>query len=164
MSIVSRRISDLQHNRNGTVFAAFLAVDDKGREWRRSRARFADEAEAQAAEAAHDWTPQLKDKEEADATEFIEDGGNPNSFPRSDLTQTQFRRRIIRRFMRGDLRDQRRFLCRVANWVSGFNTLQIANSLGISVPRANNILTRATDLRDNVCPALTADDGRVDNG
>ena len=164
MPIVSRTLEGVQNNRNGTVFAAFLAVDDKGREWRRSRARFADEAEAQAAGDAHEWGPQLRGREERDAVAFIEDGGDPDRFLRSDLTQMQFRRRIIRRFMRGDLLDHRRFMCRVANWVAGFNANQIANALNISMPRANNILTRATTLRDNVCPALATDDGRVDNG
>lgn len=164
MPIVSRALEGVQHNRNGTVFACFLAVDNQGREWRRSRSRFVDEAEAQAAGDAHNWTLQLHDKEENDAVAFVEAGGDPNSFPRSDLTLTQFRRRIMRRFMRGELRDSRRFMCRMAGWVAGFNANQIANVLNISLTRANNILARATDLRDNVCPALTVDDGRIDNG
>ncbi len=146
------------------MFAVFVAVDDRGREWRRSRSRFADEAEAQAAGDAHDWDIQLRDHEERDAVQFITDGGDPNNFPRSDLTQTQFRRKIMRKFMRGDLQSHRRFMCRVANWVAGFKVNQIANALGISVPRANNILIRAIDLRDNVCPMLDADDGRRDDG
>ena len=50
----------MQQTQSG-VFASFLAVDEVGREWRRSRARFADEATAQAASDAFDWTVQLQD-------------------------------------------------------------------------------------------------------
>ncbi len=164
MPIVSRRIEGLQHNLNGTVFASFVAVDDQDREWPRSRARYPDVATAQAALDDHDWSLQLRSREERDAVEFIEDGGNPNTFTRIELTQIQFRRRIMRRFMRGDLRDNRRFLCRVADWVGGFTAAQIANALNISPVRAGVILDRAVDLRDNLCPALIVDDGRVDDG
>ncbi len=61
MPIVTRTLVSVQQSSGGTVLASFLAVDARGREWRRSRARFADEAAATAASNAFDWTSQLED-------------------------------------------------------------------------------------------------------
>ncbi len=72
--IVRRALASIQHTRDGTILASFLAIDDKGREWRRSRSRFANEAEAQAASNAFDWNPQLRQKELADSQENVESG------------------------------------------------------------------------------------------
>ena len=72
MPIVSRTLEGVQNNRNGTVFAAFLAVDDKGREWRRSRSRFADEAAATVASDAHNWTPQLISQDKQDLLVWVQ--------------------------------------------------------------------------------------------
>ena len=46
MPIISRTIDSIQQTTGG-IFAAFPCVDSKGREWRRSRSRFVDEATAQ---------------------------------------------------------------------------------------------------------------------
>lgn len=59
MPIVTRTLESIQPTKGG-VFASFLAVDDQGREWRRSRSRFVSEAAAQAALDTHDWGPQLE--------------------------------------------------------------------------------------------------------
>ncbi len=72
--IVRRTLTSIQHCRNGTIFASFLAIDDKGREWRRSRSRFKNKAEAQTALEAYDWIPQLKAKQIQDSQEDIESG------------------------------------------------------------------------------------------
>jgi len=61
MPIVTRTLESVQQSSGGTVLASFLAFDDKGREWRRSRARFADEAAAVVASNTFDWTAQLKE-------------------------------------------------------------------------------------------------------
>ncbi len=72
--IVSRKLESIQHTRNGTIFASFLAIDDKGREWRRSRSRFKNEREAQAGLDAYNWTPQIREKQLQDAQEDVEAG------------------------------------------------------------------------------------------
>ena len=77
---ISTRILEVQPTRAGTVFASFLAVDELGREWRRSRARFADEAAAQAASDAHDWTVQLLDVDFADLLVWTQAKNAPGDF------------------------------------------------------------------------------------
>ncbi|MEE9611351.1 MAG: hypothetical protein V3W19_08865, partial [Desulfatiglandales bacterium] len=62
MPIISRTLESVQPTMGG-VFASFLCVDDKGREWRRSRARFADQVAAQTALNTFNWTPHLQDRE-----------------------------------------------------------------------------------------------------
>lgn len=71
MSIVSRSISS-QPSGGGTVLASFLAIDSLGREWRRSRARFADEAAAEAASDAFDWTVQLIGADQQELLEWVQ--------------------------------------------------------------------------------------------
>ncbi len=66
MPIATRTLGGLQQSSGGTVLASFLAVDDLGREWRRSRSRFADEAAAIVASDAFDWTAVLKNADFAD--------------------------------------------------------------------------------------------------
>ncbi len=161
MPIVSRTLESVQPTTGG-IFASFLCIDGKGREWRRSRVRFVDQVTAQAAVDAFDWSSQLRDREEADAVVFIEAGNSPGSFVKTDLTSTQFNRRLAKRFAQAVLDGDRKLLCNAASWVSSFTAIQIANALGISNARATAIRNRAIDLRDNVCPALVTDDGRVE--
>ncbi len=121
------------------------------------------ETEATAAMNARDYTEQLKDAEENDAVDFIEAGGDPDAFVKDDLTTAQFRRRIAKRFAQSNLQEHRPFMCRVATWVAGFSSGQIANALGISNARATAIRNRAIELHDTICPALLADDGAVED-
>ncbi len=80
MPIVSRQLESIQPSKAGTVFASFLAVDDQGREWRRSRSRFADEAAAQVALDAHDWTAQLQDVDFNDLLAWTQAKNAPDAF------------------------------------------------------------------------------------
>ncbi len=82
MPIVSRQLESVQPS-SGGVLASFLAVDAKGREWRRSRSRFASETVAQTAADAHDWTPQLQDRDFADLLVWVQDRNTVATF---DLT------------------------------------------------------------------------------
>ena len=76
MPIVSRTLGGIQQTTGG-IFAAFLCVDSLGREWRRSRSRFVDEATAQIALDAHDWTVHLENRDEQIGMAFVEAGGDP---------------------------------------------------------------------------------------
>ncbi len=60
MPIDSLTLESVQPSGGGTVLASFLAIDARGRPLRRSRTRFANEAAANAALNAFDWTPELK--------------------------------------------------------------------------------------------------------
>ncbi len=79
MPIISRQLESVQPSTGG-VFASFLAVDDLGREWRRSRARFADEATAQAVSDAFDWTAQLLDADFEDLLVWTQAKNAPGAF------------------------------------------------------------------------------------
>ena len=79
MPIVSRQLDSVQIS-GDTVLASFLAIDVKGREWRRSRSRFADEAAAQAASDAHDWTLQLKKVDFANLLIWVQGQNTPGTF------------------------------------------------------------------------------------
>ncbi len=88
--IISRTL-DIQPCRDGTIFASFSVIDDKGGTWRRSRSRFMNEAEAQTALDAYDWTPQIRDKQLQDAQEDVEAG------KLSSLTTVKYKRRLVER-------------------------------------------------------------------
>ncbi len=88
MPIVSRTLESIQPTTGG-VFASFLAVDALGRPWRRSRARFTNEATAQAAADAHDWTPQLKDEDFTDLLVWVQDRNPVSTFVLTDRDITE---------------------------------------------------------------------------
>jgi len=113
--------------------------------------------------AARDFTDQLQDKEESDAIEFIEAGGDPGAFIKVDLSNTQYNRRIAKKFANSHTHLDRQFVCNVASWVAGFTAVQIANALSVPEAKGTEILNRAIVLRDDVCPALVADDGKVED-
>lgn len=121
------------------------------------------ETEATAAMNARDYTEQLQDAEENDAVDFIEAGGDPNNFTKDDLTVTEFRRRILKRFVQSNLQEHRSFVCRVATWATRLTAVQIASALSISDARAQAIRNRAIELEFSICPALDADDGAVED-
>ena len=96
--IVSRKLESIQQCRAGTVFASFLAVDDNGREWRRSRSRFVNEVGAKAALDVYDWTVQIRQKELQDAQEDVEEGRL------SSLNTQEYKQRLITRLK--EVRDR----------------------------------------------------------
>lgn len=121
--------------------------------------RFASRAAAQAALDAFDWRPELRDREESDAVEFVRAGGNPNSFAFTELTAKQLRRRLIKRFMRQPLGEDRDFTLRQAQWVALKTVAQLVTILGVSQAVAQRILDRATVLA-GLKSTLEDDDGK----
>ena len=142
MPIVSRILESVQQ-RGSTVLASFFAIDAKGREWRRSRSRFADEAAATIASNIHNWTPQLIRMELRDFEQHILDGNTAGSFTWVDQTQTQGFRRFLRFFASTNDLDR---AGAVAPIVLTFTKQQIINNAGITDPQAQTVLDRATDL------------------
>ncbi len=165
MPIVSRSL-DIQQTTGG-IFAAFLCVDAQGREWRRSRSRFADEATAQTALDAHDWVPQLENLDEQVGMAFVEAGGDPEAYAREDLTIQEWRRRVAKRWwntqIEGASDQDLKFLCLTADYITTFSASQIASALDISEAKATKGINRAIDLRDVTCPAMAASDAEQED-
>ncbi len=94
---IATRTLGIQPTADGTVFASFLAVDELGREWRRSRSRFADEVAAQTASDAYDWTLQLRDKDFQDLLVWVQakNASNDFNFSNRDLTLLEGEERLL---------------------------------------------------------------------
>ena len=142
MPIITRTLESVQQS-GSTVLVSFLAIDGKGREWRRSQSRFADEAAATAASNAHDWSRQLIKREVEDFEQHILDGGTAGSFVWADQTQTQGFRRFLRFFASTDDLDR---AGAIAPTILTFTKQQIINNAVITDPQAQTILDRANDL------------------
>ncbi|MHC4180715.1 MAG: hypothetical protein ACYSWU_24715, partial [Planctomycetota bacterium] len=99
MPIISRTLESVQPTEDG-VFASFLAVDALGVEWRKSRMRFADEAEAQTALDAFDWTPQLIDRDYQDLSLWVRNKNASDDFDLTnrDLTLLEGEERLLVEF------------------------------------------------------------------
>lgn len=160
MSIVSRELRHVRPQRDGTVRVQERLTDSKGRVWFHSY-KAASEAEAMVAMNARDMTAQLKDREELEAVDFIKASGDPSTFVRADLTNTEFNRRLVKRFAELSFDGDSGFLRKVAGYIAGFTATQIASALGITRARAQVVLDRAVHIRDTVDVALTTDAGRV---
>ena len=96
MPIVSRQLESVQPS-SGGVLASFLAVDDQGREWRRSRSRFASEVAAQTALDTFDWISQLQDADFQDLLVWVQ-GKNASGdfdFTNRDLTLLEGEERLL---------------------------------------------------------------------
>jgi hypothetical protein len=96
MPIVSRQLESVQPSA-GSILASWLAIDDRGREWRRSRSRFASEAVAQTALDAFDWTIQLKDADFADLLVWVQAKNSSDTFDftNRDLTLLEGEERLL---------------------------------------------------------------------
>ncbi len=160
MSIVSRELQHLRPQRDGAVRVQERLTDSKGRMWFHSY-KAASEAAAISDMNARDMTEQLKDAEEQEAVAFIKEGGDPASFVKVDLTNTEFDRRLAKRFAQARFDLDSDFLRKVAGYIAGFTAAQIKNALGISLAKAQIILDRAIHIRDTIDAALAADAGRV---
>lgn len=147
MPIVSRSLEGVQHMKNGTIFAAFLAVDAQGKEWRRSRSRFNNESAAEAASDAHNWTSQLQDVDFADLLLWVQ-GRNLISdfdFTGRDITEDEGEEFIMSWFGKssGDL------AITVAWWLDDLNTgafNEIRNRVGYTGDEGSTITQRFTFL------------------
>ena len=119
-------------------------------------------AEANMAARTSELSVRLKVTELEDAVSFIEGGGDPTLFARIDLTEAEYRKGLIERFVVKHVTEDRRFICRMADWITEFSADQISSALGTSLARGQAIRDRALKLRDQVCPLLVEDDGKVD--
>jgi len=133
-------------------------VDGRGTSWVHGPFNALEGAAAEAVRDAAWTTEQLDAHDERKGMKFVEDGGAPESFAREDLTLVEWRRRLAKRFWRGGIEDDRKFLCKIAPYIATFTAVQIAASLGITEVKAQKGLDRAIDLRDNICPGMDASD------
>lgn len=99
--------------------------------------------------------------EETDIIQWIEDGNDPDTYPREEMTLNEFRRRLAKRMANLPFEGNEKFFCNIASWVLGFTKQQISNVLGITQARAQKILDRASRLDTTICLALALDDGDV---
>jgi hypothetical protein len=167
MPIISRTLTKLANRDDigpGIKRWRVDGVDGRGAGWVHGPF-FGTQAEAEVIRDAAWSTEQLEDHDEQLGHEFILAGGAPESFAREDLTLQEWRRRIAKKWWntRIDDEESRKFLCLVADYITGFTAAQIAASLGISEAQATKGLNRAIDLRDNVCPAMDASDAEQED-
>ncbi len=151
MSIARRTLESVQQRSGGTVLASFLAVDEKGREWRRSGARFANEAAATIVSDAFDWTPQLKDADFADLLIWTEAPGknDPDAFSLTDrdITLIEGEDFLYKHFAES-VGDKAILL---AWWLKGLNPPSInaiRDRAGLSVTDGDRVQDRAVALDD----------------
>jgi len=104
----------------------------------------------------------VEDNEGRQGEDFVIAGGDPDLFPRDDLTLVQWRRRLARRFWRGKINTDRVFLCKIAPYIAIFTAVQIASVLGIPVPKAALGLAKAVDIRDKGCPHMDDIDAQAE--
>ncbi len=147
MPIITRTLESVQPSSGGTILASFLAVDGRGREWRRSRARFADEAAATAASNAFDWTSQLEDVDFQELLVWIQAKNLPGDFDFTDrdLTLLSGEERLLIWFAE-HLGDE---AITVAWWIENLGPPQfnaIRNRVGYDGATGSRIQDRAIDL------------------
>ncbi len=163
MPIVDRSITTAP-SAAGTIMASFLAIDGTGREWRRSRSRFANIAAAEAASDAYDWTSQLENLELQRATEAIGSGTDPDDFvlTLTELRVEDFETRIMLQFATSELTDTGDdYMLNIATWVAAKTVLQIETILSTTTARATTVRDRAIRIRDDIKPAVVLDRGDV---
>jgi hypothetical protein len=100
-----------------------------------------------AAQALRDARPaslagELQNREENLIFEFAKNGNDPDDYTRTELTLTQMRLRLLKRFLRNEMR----LAWFLANYVTKFNANQIANFLGVPLAKGQAILNRANNL------------------
>ncbi len=151
MPIASRTLGSVQQSSGGTVLASFLAVDDLGRNWRRSRGRFDDEAAAIAASDAFDWTSQLKNVDFADLLVWTQSPlkNNPDAFDLTDrdITLIEGEDFLYKHFAESN-GDQAILL---AWWLKGLTPPEInaiRDRAGLDVTDGDRVQDRAVSLDD----------------
>jgi len=146
MPIVSRQLESVQPSAGG-VLASFLAVDEQGREWRKSRSRFGSEAEAQTASDAFDWTGQLEDADFNDLLVWVQAKNAPGSFDfaNRDLTLLEGEERLLVWFATHGGAEA----ITLAWWIESLSPpefIAIRNRVGYDGPTGTRIQDRAIDL------------------
>lgn len=155
MPITSRSLDYARQQRDGRFRCRVSGLDTAGRNWIHGPF-WADSIVA--AEAIRDgvvWD--VEGAEERDIIQWIEDGNDPDTYPREEMTLNEFRRRLAKRVANLEFQGNERFFCNIAPWVLGFTVTQISNVLGITQAKAQKILDRASRLDTTICPALALD-------
>ena len=147
MPIVTRTLESVQQSVGSTVLASFLAVDVRGREWRRSRARFADESAAVVASNAFNWTSQLEDADFQELLVWTQAKNLPGDFDLTDrdLTLLSGEERLLIWFAE-HFGDE---AITVAWWIENLGPPQfnsIRNRVGYDGATGSRIQDRAIDL------------------
>jgi hypothetical protein len=165
MPIVSRVLTKLANREDlgaGVKRWRVDGVDSRGKRWTHGPFTAVEGAPAEAIRDAAWTTEQLEDDDEQEGMAFVEAGGAHEGFVREDLTITEWRRRLARRWwntkIEGASDADLAFLCFTAAYIATFTAAQIATALGISEAKATKGINRAIDLRDNTCPAIFASD------
>ncbi len=146
MPILTRSLDSIQQTTGG-IFAAFLNMDSKGREWRRSRSRFADEATAQLDLDAHDWTPQLQSADFADLLIWVQARNTVASFDLTgrDITEEQGEEFIAGTFAKSPGADA----IHLAWWIESLNPpswTAIRTRIGWTNQEGSDVQDRAISL------------------
>lgn len=160
MPIVTRALKQLPSAGGGALRFREDCFDADGGYWRHGPYRAASVQAAQAAMDARDWSALLKDAEEDDAVAFVRRGGDLDNFVLVELALTALRRRLVLRWMRSKLEDDKPFVARFAAYVAQFNALQIAAALDVSLEIANAVLSRATAIA-GIATTVEGDDAQV---
>ena len=160
MPIISRILESVQPSAFGTVLASFLGVDARGFEHRRSRSRFSNEAVAQLALDAFDWTIQLEDGDFQDLLFWVQvkNASDDFNFTNRDLTLLEGEERLLVWFASHGGMDA----ITLAWWVEDMNPptfTAIRNRVGYDVATGSRIQDRAIALLA-VEPAFDAVEGK----
>lgn len=155
MPIVSRSLDYVRPQRDGRFRCRVSGVDTKGRPWIHGPFWADSVAVAETIRDGVVWD--LEGAEEHDIIRWIEDGNDPDTYPREEMTLNEFRRRLAKRMATLEFKGNEQFFCNIAPWVLEFTATQIANVLSITETKAQKILDRASRLDITICPALALD-------
>ena len=159
MPILTRFLDYARPQRDGRFRCRVSGVDTAGRAWIHGPFWADSVADAEAIRDGVVWD--VEGAEERDVIQWIEDGNDPDLFPRVEMTLNEFRRRLAKRVANLPFEGNERFFCNISPWVLGFTATQISNVLGINLAKAQKILDRASRLDTTICPALELDNGDV---
>ncbi len=160
MAIVTRVLDYVKPQRDGKVRVQERLTDHLGRVWFHTYKAESEDA-ATTTMNARDMTVQLKNVEEQTAIDFIRNGGSPGDFTRVDLTDTEYNRRIAKKFASITFDRDPDLLINTAAYILTFTVTQIENALSITTAKAQKILDRAAAIQANLEPAHTADKADV---
>ncbi len=155
MPIISRALDYARQQRNSRFRCRVSGVDTAGRAW--IHGPFWADSVA-AAEALRDgvvWD--MEDAEERDVIKWIEDGNDPDTYPREEMSLNEFRRRLAKRMANLSFAGNEKFFCTIAPWIGRLKSNEIASALSISNAKARKVLDRASRLNTSICPALALD-------
>lgn len=153
MPIVSKSIVKQNQQASGLWRIRERHLDDAGRAY---HFQYLDTSVAAATIRmnARDLTEILRERERAEVLEWALAGNDPETFVRQDLTIVGVRRAVLRYFVTHRGHEN----CVIAAYVAGLPMAQVKAALSTTTARANRIIARAVNLRDNVCPAIVLDD------